>query len=80
MVITKSRLYTFTAIAFLLYIFLEFMVDDYPFHPLFSGGATPEDGVAFFGDNFWKTLDGSWIRWLALIAIPVLGIWQANNR
>lgn len=67
MVITKSKLYTFTAIAVLAYLFLEFMVNDSPF------------GGPFFGDNFAKTLDGSWIRWLALIAIPVLGIWQANQ-
>jgi len=67
MVITKSKLYTFTVVAVLAYLFLEFMVDDAPF----SG--------PFFGDNFAKTLDGSWIRWLCLILIPVLGIWQANQ-
>ncbi len=67
MVITKSKLYTFTVVAVLAYLFLEFMVDDAPF----SG--------PFFGDNFAKTLDGSWIRWLCLILIPVLGIWQASQ-
>lgn len=67
MVINKSRLYTFTVVAVLAYLFLEFMVDDSPF------------GGPFFGDNFAKTLDGSWIRWLCLILIPVLGVWQASR-
>lgn len=67
MVINKSRIYTFTVVAVLAYIFLEFMVNDNPF----TG--------QFFGDNFWKTLDGSWIHWLALVMIPVLGIWQASH-
>lgn len=67
MVINKSRIYTFTVVATLAYLFLEFMVDDSPF------------GGPFFGDNFWRTLDGSWIRWLALILIPVLGVWQASQ-
>ncbi|MCA9834647.1 MAG: hypothetical protein KC435_11920 [Thermomicrobiales bacterium] len=67
MIINKSRIYTFTVVAFLLYLFLEFMVDDAPF------------GGPFFGDNFAKTLDGSWIRWICLIAIPVLGFWQASQ-
>lgn len=67
MVITKSKLYTFTVVAVLAYLFLEFMVDDSPF------------GGPFFGDNFGKTLEGSWITWLCLILIPVLGIWQANQ-
>lgn len=67
MVINKSRLYTFTVVAVIAYVFLLFMVDDSPF------------GGPFFGDNFGKTLDGSWIRWLCLILIPVLGMWQANR-
>lgn len=67
MVITKSRLYTFTVVAVLAYLFLEFMVDDAPF------------GGPFFGENFWKTLDGSWLRWLCLVLIPVLGFWQASR-
>lgn len=67
MVITKNKIYTFTVVAVLAYLFLEFMVSDAPF------------GGPFFGDNFAKTLDGSWIRWLLLILIPVLGIWHAHQ-
>lgn len=67
MVINKSRLYTFTVVAVIGYLFLLFMVDDSPF------------GGQFFGDNFWKTLDGSWLVWLCLILIPVLGFWQASK-
>lgn len=67
MVINKGRIYTFTVVAVLAYLFLEFMVDDAPF------------GGPFFGDRFWQTLDGSWIRWLCLILIPVLGFWQASQ-
>ena len=67
MVINKSRIYTFTVVAVLAYIFLVFMVNDTPF------------GGPFFGDRFWQTLDGSWLTWLCLILIPVLGVWQANH-
>lgn len=67
MTINKSRIYTFTVVAFLLYLFLQFMVKDAPF------------GGPFFGENFAKTLDGSWIVWLCLVLIPVLGFWQASQ-
>ena len=67
MVINKSRIYTFTVVAVLGYLFLEFMVADSPF------------GGPFFGDSFWKTLDGSWLTWLCLVLIPVLGFWQASQ-
>lgn len=67
MVINKSKLYTFTVVAIIAYVFLEFMVDDNPF------------GGPIFGDNFAKTIDGSWLRWVALVAIPMLGFWQARQ-
>lgn len=67
MVINKSRIYTFTVVAVLAYLFLHFMVSDNPF------------GGPFFGDRFWKTLDGSWLPWLCLVLIPVLGAWQASH-
>lgn len=67
MVINKGRIYTFTVVAIALYLFLQFMVNDAPF------------GGPFFGDNFGKTLDGSWLAWVLLVAIPVLGFWQASQ-
>ncbi len=67
MVINKSKLYIMTAAALVLYLLLEFAVDESPF------------GGPFFGDNFGKTLDGSWIRWICLIAIPVLGFYQVSK-
>lgn len=67
MVINKGKIYTFTVVAVLAYVFLMLMVDDKPFTS------------ALFGENFWKTLDGTWIVWLCLILIPVLGWWQANQ-
>lgn len=67
MVINKSRIYTFTVVAVLAYVFLMFMVNDNPF------------GGPFFGDRFAKTLEGSWLAWLCLVLIPVLGVWQANH-
>jgi thiosulfate dehydrogenase [quinone] large subunit len=62
MTITKSRIIVMTVIATLLYILIEYAVDEDPF---FSG---------MTGET-WA--DGAWIRWVALIAIPALGIWQA---
>lgn len=67
MVINKGRIYTFTVVAVLVYLFLAFMVTDSPF------------GGPIFGDRFWQTLDGSWLYWLGFILIPVLGVWKANQ-
>lgn len=67
MVINKSKLYTFTVVAVVGYLFLSFMVDDAPF------------GGPFFGADFFKTMSGSWLAWIALVAIPVLGFWQASQ-
>lgn len=63
MTITKGKIIVMTVIATLLYVLIEFAVDEAPF----SGG--------LFEGDFWP--DGSWMRWLALILIPVLGLWQA---
>jgi thiosulfate dehydrogenase [quinone] large subunit len=62
MTITKSKIIVMTVIATLLYVLIEYAVDEKPF----TSGMT--------GD-YWP--DGAWIRWVALIAIPALGIWQA---
>lgn len=67
MVINKGRIYTFTVVAVIMYVFLQFLVKDKPF------------GGVFFGDNFAKTLDGTWIVWLCLILIPVFGFILANE-
>jgi thiosulfate dehydrogenase [quinone] large subunit len=63
MIITKTKIIVTTVIATLLYLLLEFTVDDKPF----SGG--------LFEGEYWT--DGSWMRWAALILIPALGIYQA---
>lgn len=63
MLITKSKVIVTTAIATLLYLLLEFAVDEQPF----SGG--------LFEGDYWP--DGTWLRWLALILIPALGLYQA---
>jgi thiosulfate dehydrogenase (quinone) large subunit len=63
MTITKTKIIVTTVIATLLYLLLEFTVDEKPF----SGG--------LFEGEYWT--DGSWMRWIALILIPALGIYQA---
>lgn len=63
MTITKTKIIATTVIATLLYLLLEFTVDEKPF----SGG--------LFEGEYWT--DGTWMRWLALILIPALGIYQA---
>lgn len=63
MLITKTKIIALSVIATLFYLLLEFAVDEKPF----SG--------SFFGDEYF--VEGTWIRWLALILIPVLGIYSA---
>lgn len=63
MIITRTKIIVMTVIATLLYLLLEFAVDEQPF----SGG--------LFEGDFWP--EGTWLRWLALIAIPVIGFYQA---
>lgn len=65
MTITKTKIIVMTVIATLLYVLIEFAVDEAPF----SG--------PFIGEEY--AIEGSWIRWLALILIPVLGFWQASQ-
>jgi thiosulfate dehydrogenase [quinone] large subunit len=62
MTITKSRIIVMTVIATLFYILIEYAVAEDPFFSDFTG-------------EYWT--DGAWLRWVALIAIPALGIWQA---
>jgi thiosulfate dehydrogenase (quinone) large subunit len=64
MIITKSKIFVMTVIATLLYILLEYAVDADPFFADLTGELWP---------------DGTWMRWAALILIPVLGIWQATK-
>lgn len=63
MLITKTKVIVMTVIATLLYLLLEFAVDEKPF----SG--------ALFGGEDWT--GGTWMRWLALILIPALGLYSA---
>lgn len=63
MLITKTKIIALTVIATLFYLLLEFAMVEEPFT---SG--------LFEGDYFF---DGSWLRWLALILIPALGIYSA---
>lgn len=65
MTITKAKIVVMTVIATILYLLIEFAVDEEPF------------GGPFFGDEYF--IEGTWIRWLALILIPVLGLWQASQ-
>ena len=54
-----------TVVATLLYLLFEFAVDEKPFT------------TGLFEGDYWA--DGSWLRWLALILIPVLGVYSAYN-
>lgn len=64
MTVNKSKVYIYTVISVLLYVLIEFAVVEKPFtRPLF--------GESLFGG------DASWLTWLCLIAIIVLGVMQA---
>lgn len=63
MLINKTKVIALTVIATLLYLLLEFAVEAKPF----SGG--------LFAGDYWP--DGTWLRWLALIAIPAIGLYSA---
>lgn len=63
MLINKTKVIGLTVVATLLYLLLEFAVAAKPF----SGG--------LFAGDFWP--DGTWLRWLALIAIPAIGLYTA---
>src|SRR5699024_2972304 len=63
MIITRTKIIVLTVIATLLYLLLEFAVDEAPF------------GGGLFAGDYWS--DGTWMRWLALILIPALGLYQA---
>jgi thiosulfate dehydrogenase (quinone) large subunit len=65
MVITKVKIIALTVIATLAYLMVELAVHENPFtEGLFEG-------------DFWP--EGSWLRWLALILIPTLGIYTATQ-
>lgn len=65
MVVNKGKIIVMTVVATLLYILFEYAVGEHPF------------GGPLFADDYLFSEDGSWLRWVCLIAIPVLGLWQA---